>query len=182
LRDQGIDLSKEKVERVREQGAIPFYRTNKLADVGGVASYSGVAKSLEKTGHRVLHKSVAQPYFPIVVNKNLRAAQMQSIQRAVVGLGETEDGRAVLRSIGVQNVETSTEKRLRDLLAGRAAEAPKRHTAEKLSGFWWGFPGFSIVWKISQWQDLNPSCELVHVLCRRIFQKPDAPSHARRGA
>ncbi|MFT7402562.1 MAG: phosphonate transport system substrate-binding protein, partial [Hydrogenophaga sp.] len=50
MRDQGIDLSEEKVERVREQGAIPFYLNNKLANVGGVASYSGVAKSLEKTG------------------------------------------------------------------------------------------------------------------------------------
>lgn len=117
LRDQGIDLSKQKVERVREQGAIPFYLTNKFADVGGVASYSGVAKSLEKTGHRVLHKSVAQPYFPMVVNKDLSAAQVQSIQRAVVGLAETEEGRAVLKSIGIQGFDTSSEQRLRDLLA-----------------------------------------------------------------
>jgi phosphonate transport system substrate-binding protein len=117
LRDQGIDLSKEKVERVREQGAVPFYLTNKFADVGGVASYSGVAKSLEKTGHRVLHKSVAQPYFPMVANKDLSAAQVQSMQRAVVGLSETEDGRAVLKNIGIQGFDTTTEKRLRDLLA-----------------------------------------------------------------
>ncbi|MFT5933739.1 MAG: phosphonate transport system substrate-binding protein [Hydrogenophaga sp.] len=117
MRDQGIDLSEEKVERVREQGAIPFYLNNKLANVGGVASYSGVAKSLEKTGHRVLHKSVAQPYFPIVVNKNLSAAQVQSIQRTIVRLGGTEDGRAVLKSIGIQGFDTSSDKRLRDLLA-----------------------------------------------------------------
>ena len=102
---------------MRSQGAIPFHLNNKFANVGSVASCSGVARLLEKTGHRVLHKSVAQPYFPIVVNKNLGAAQMQRIQRAVVRLGETEDGRAVLRSIGVQNVETSTEKRLCNLLA-----------------------------------------------------------------
>jgi phosphonate transport system substrate-binding protein len=117
LRDQGIDLAKEKVERVREQGAIPFYLTNKFGDVGGVASYSGVAKSLEKTGHRVLHRSVAQPYFPIVVNKTLSAAQVQTIQRTVVELNETEDGRAVLKNIGIQGFDTSSEKRLRDLLA-----------------------------------------------------------------
>ena len=117
LRDQGIDLAKEKVERVREQGAIPFYLDNKFGDVGGVASYSGVAKSLEKTGHRVLHKSVAQPYFPLVANKTLSAAQVQTIQRAVVALSETDDGRAVLKNVGIEGFDTSTEKRLRDLLS-----------------------------------------------------------------
>lgn len=116
LRDQGIDLAKEKVERVREQGAIPFYLSNKFGDVGAVASYSGVAKSLEKTGHRVLHKSVAQPYFPMVAHQDLSAAQVKSMQRAVTALTETEDGRAVLKSIGIQGFDTATEKRLRDLL------------------------------------------------------------------
>ncbi len=117
LRDQGIDLTKEKVQQVREQGAIPFYLTNKFGDVGGVASYSGVAKSLEKTGHRVLHKSVAQPYFPLIVNKDMGASQVQSMQRAVVGMSETDDGRAALKQIGIQGFDTSSEKRLRDLLA-----------------------------------------------------------------
>jgi phosphonate transport system substrate-binding protein len=117
LRDQGIDLLKKKVDRVREQGTIPFCLTNNFADVGGVASYSGAAKSLEKTGHRVLHKSVAQPYLPIVVDKNLSAVQVQSIQRTIVALGETEDGRAVLKIIGTQGFDTSSDKRLRDLLA-----------------------------------------------------------------
>jgi ABC-type phosphate/phosphonate transport system substrate-binding protein len=59
LRDQGIDLTQEKVARVREQGAVLFHLTNKFGDVGGVASCSGVAKALEKTGYRVLKKSAA---------------------------------------------------------------------------------------------------------------------------
>jgi ABC-type phosphate/phosphonate transport system substrate-binding protein len=124
LRDQGIDLAKEKVERVREQGAVPFYLTNKFGDVGGVASYSGVAKALDQTGHRVLHTSVAQPYFPIVVNKALSASQVQSIQRAVMELSETEDGRAVLKNIGIQGFDTGSEKRLRALLAWLGTASP----------------------------------------------------------
>ena len=116
LRDQGIDLASEKVERVREQGAIPFYLTNKFGDVGGVASYSGVAQSLEKTGHRVLHKSVAQPYFPLVADKDLSSAQVQAVQRAMLTLGDTEEGRAVLNNVGIEGFDTSSEKRLRDLL------------------------------------------------------------------
>lgn len=116
LRDQGIDLSQERVERVREQGAVPFYLTNKFGDVGGVASYSGVAKSLEKSGHRVLHQSVAQPYFPLVVNKGFLPTQIQAMQKATQGLGETEEGRAVLKNIGIQGFDTTSERRLRALL------------------------------------------------------------------
>jgi hypothetical protein len=37
--------------------------------------------------------------------------------RPVVGLDKTEDGRAVLRNLDIQGVDTGTEKRLRDLLA-----------------------------------------------------------------
>jgi ABC-type phosphate/phosphonate transport system substrate-binding protein len=117
LRDQGIDLSKERVERVREQGAVPFYLTNKFAEVGGVASYSGVAKSLEKSGHRVLHESVAQPYFPLVVNKDFSGTQILNMQKTLQGLGETEEGRAVLKNIGIQGFDTTTERQLRALLA-----------------------------------------------------------------
>jgi ABC-type phosphate/phosphonate transport system substrate-binding protein len=117
LRDKGIDVSQERVERVREQGAVPFYLTNKFGDVGGVASYSGVARSLEKSGQRVLHQSVAQPYFPLVVNKAFAAPQIQAMQKAMQGLGETEEGQAVLKSIGIQGFDITSERRLRALLA-----------------------------------------------------------------
>lgn len=117
LRDEGIDIAKENVQRVREQGAVPFYITNKFADVGGVASYSGVARSLEKSGHRVLHTSVSQPYFPLIVDGEFTPAQIEAMQRALRALPETEAGQGVLKSVGIQAFDTSTEKRLRDLLA-----------------------------------------------------------------
>lgn len=117
LRDEGIDIAKENVQRVREQGAVPFYLTNKFADVGGVASYSGVAKSLDKSGHRVLHTSVSQPYFPLIVDREFGPAQIDAMQKALRALPDTEAGQAVLKSVGVQGFDTSTEKRLRELLA-----------------------------------------------------------------
>ncbi|MDO9217059.1 MAG: PhnD/SsuA/transferrin family substrate-binding protein, partial [Lacisediminimonas sp.] len=48
LRDKGIDLNKDRVQFVREQAAVGFYIDNKFADVGGVASYSGLARKWEK--------------------------------------------------------------------------------------------------------------------------------------
>lgn len=116
LRDRGIDLTKERVERVREQGAVPFYLKNKFGDVGGVASYSGVANTLDKTGHRVLHTSVSQPYFPLIAHKAFSAAQIAAMQSALRALPDTEPGRDVLKSVGIQGFDTSTEKRLRNLL------------------------------------------------------------------
>jgi phosphonate transport system substrate-binding protein len=47
LRDRGIVLKDERVQFVREQAAVGFYLENTFGDVGGVASYSGVAKGWE---------------------------------------------------------------------------------------------------------------------------------------
>jgi ABC-type phosphate/phosphonate transport system substrate-binding protein len=72
LRDQGINILTERHQFVREQGAVVFYLDNGLADVGAVASYSGPGKALAKSGHRVLHRSVAQPYFPLIAGSGSR--------------------------------------------------------------------------------------------------------------
>lgn len=116
LRDQGVDMTKENIVRVKEQDAIPFYLSNRFGDVGGVASYSGVARGLDKSGLRVLHQSRPQPYFPLVAKRTFTAAQMQAIRRALATLPDTADGQAVLRSVGTQGFDTGTEQRLRDLL------------------------------------------------------------------
>ena len=116
LRDQGFDLGKERIERVKEQGAIPFYLTNKFGEVGGVASYAGVAKTLEKSGHRVLHASRPQPYFPLVAKDTLSAAQVQSIQKSLLALSGSAEGRTILKDIGIDAFDTSSEQRLKGLL------------------------------------------------------------------
>ncbi len=116
LRDRGIDLDQQKVQYVREQGAVAFYLEYKFADVGGLASYSGVTKKWEKDGHRVLHKSVAQPYFPLVANRRIAGADIAAIQKALLELPNDEAGQAVLKTIGVKGFDAGTEQRLRDLL------------------------------------------------------------------
>lgn len=116
LRDQGIDVARENVKYVREQGAVAFYLDNKFADVGTLASYSGAARQWEKDGHRVLHKSVAQPYFPLIAHGRFSDAQVAAVQKQLLALGADESGQAVLKTVGVQQFDTGTEKRLRDLL------------------------------------------------------------------
>jgi len=116
LRDKGIALDKERVQFVREQAAVGFYLDNKFADVGGVASYSGLARKWEKDGNRVLHKSIAQPYFPLIANKKIRPEQLKAIQTELLALPDSEAGRELLKRIGIERFDTSSELRMRELL------------------------------------------------------------------
>lgn len=116
LRDKGILVDKENVQFVREQAAVGFYLDNKFADVGGVASYSGIAKKWEKDGGRILHKSVAQPYFPLVAHKRIKPEQLKAIQEELLALPASEAGKDVLKRIGVEQFDTTSEPRMRELL------------------------------------------------------------------
>ncbi|NCT95957.1 MAG: phosphate/phosphite/phosphonate ABC transporter substrate-binding protein [Comamonadaceae bacterium] len=116
LRDRGIPLKAEKVQFVREQGAVQFYLEHKLADVGGVASYSGVARSLDKAGLRVLHRSVMQPYSPMVAGSRLTAEQLQAVQAELRAMDQADAGRGVLKTLGIQGFDTGTGPRVLSLL------------------------------------------------------------------
>ena len=116
LRDQGIDLDKENVKYVREQGAVVFYIENKFADVGGVASYSGVAKKWSKDGNPVIHKSRPQPYFPLIAGPNVTDAQRADIKKALVAMTQSPADQAVLKTVGIEAFDVDSEARLAALL------------------------------------------------------------------
>ena len=116
LRTQGFDTSGPNVQYVREQGAVAFYLDNKFVELGGVASYSGVAKKWEKDGGRILHKSVPQPYFPLVAHKRIKPEQLKAIQDELLALPASDAGKEVLKRIGVEQFDTTSEPRMRELL------------------------------------------------------------------
>lgn len=117
LRDRAIPLGDEKVNYVREQGAVAFYLQQQFADVGGLASYSGAAKELGKAKLRVLHRSVSQPYFPLVAHARLGADQVRAVQAELTALSQSEAGRALLKGIGVEAFDITTGLRLKALPA-----------------------------------------------------------------
>ena len=116
LKLNGINLESENVKRVREQGAVAFFVENNFADVGAVASYSGVAKTWESKGHRILHKSDTQPYFPLIANASLTKDQVAAIQKALQNLSSTPEGETVLKTIGLTGFDTGSEQKLSELL------------------------------------------------------------------
>lgn len=116
MRDRGIKMESEKLTYVREQASIGQYLEIKFGDVGGIASYSGLGKRLDKAGLRTIHTSVSQPYFPLVANKKLSKPTVQAIQRELLALGESAEGRELLKTIGIDGFETGSAARLAQLL------------------------------------------------------------------
>lgn len=117
LRDRGINLARENVQYVREQGAVPFYMTNNFADVGAIASYSAPAKKLDKDGFRVLHTSIDQPYFPLVAHGKFKPEQVKAIQKELLALPEKPGGAEILQRIGITAFDTASESRMQALLS-----------------------------------------------------------------
>jgi ABC-type phosphate/phosphonate transport system substrate-binding protein len=116
LRTKGILVDNEKVTYVREQAAVGFYLDNNFGDVGVVASYSGIAKTWEKDGKVVLHKSVSQPYFPMVAASTVRPEQIKAIQRELLTLTDNVEGQELLKRIGIKAFDVESEPRMRELL------------------------------------------------------------------
>ena len=117
LRDRGIDLKIESVKYAKEQGAVAWSVENKLMDVGGIASYAGVAKTWEKSGQRILHKSIAQPYSPLIAHPNIPAEKVVALQKALGDLAKADEGKNVLKSIGIEALNPESPERLLALLA-----------------------------------------------------------------
>lgn len=117
LRDHGIEAAKEpKLQYLREQDVVGYSVETSITDIGGVASYSGVARNWEKKGGRILHRSVKQPYFPLVAGPRLSAAEVARLRDALTGLDKTDEGKKVLAGIGIQGFVAGEDKRLLDLL------------------------------------------------------------------
>ena len=115
LRTKDIDLDKEAVIYVKEQAAVTFYLDNKFADVGAIASYSSVGKNWGKNGDRILHKSVTQPYFPLVAYSKVKPEQIQEVQKVLLSLSSTPAGQEILKRIGVNAFDISAEAKMREL-------------------------------------------------------------------
>jgi phosphonate transport system substrate-binding protein len=115
LRTRGIDLDKESVTYVKEQAAVTFYLDNKFAEVGAIASYSGVGKGWEKKGDRILHKSIAQPYFPLVAYKSIKPEQIKDVQKTLLTLTSSPEGKDILKRVGIDGFDIGGEAKMREL-------------------------------------------------------------------
>ena len=124
LRDRGLPVDPTKTHYVREQAAIPFALNHKLAQIGGIASYSGAARRLDKDGLRVLHKSRPQPYLPLIAGKRFSPDQIARLRDEVVGLSQTEQGAKDLAALGITRFDPNPQPRLLALLDWLESKTP----------------------------------------------------------
>jgi len=101
LRDANINMMNEKVRAMRDQAAIGWSIENEFFDVAAVNSVSGVGRTWEKKGHRVIARSRDIPNMPMIASPQVTDVQLAAVRRALVALGDSDPGRAVLKKIAV---------------------------------------------------------------------------------
>jgi ABC-type phosphate/phosphonate transport system substrate-binding protein len=117
LRDNKIDMSREQVKSMRDQAAIGWSLQSGFFEVGVLNSISGVARTWEKNGGRVIAKSRDLPNMPFIASPEVTSAQVAKLRAAVVNLDQTEQGRAILKKIGLTGFQETQNKALLDFLA-----------------------------------------------------------------
>ncbi|MFL6563717.1 MAG: phosphate/phosphite/phosphonate ABC transporter substrate-binding protein [Burkholderiales bacterium] len=101
LRDNKIDMGKEAVRSMRDQAAIGWSLENGFFDVGVVNSASGVGRSWEKNGGRVIARSRDQINMPMIASPKISSAQIERVRAAILALDSTDGGQAILKKIGM---------------------------------------------------------------------------------
>jgi ABC-type phosphate/phosphonate transport system substrate-binding protein len=101
LRDANIIMMNENVRAMRDQAAIGWSIENEFFDVAAVNSVSGVGRTWEKNGHRVIARSRPIPNMPLIASPQVTEAQLIAARSAVVTLADSDSGRAVLKKIAV---------------------------------------------------------------------------------
>jgi phosphonate transport system substrate-binding protein len=101
LRDAGITMTQEKVRAMRDQAAIGWSIENEFFDVAAINSVSGVGRTWEKKGHRVIARSRDIPNMPMIASPQVTDAQLAALRGALVALADNEAGRVVLKKIAV---------------------------------------------------------------------------------
>jgi len=116
LRDNKIFMANEKVRSMRDQAAIGWSMENGFFDVGVVNSISGVGRTWERNGGRVIAKSPETPNTPLIAAPSLSAAQIGRIRSVLVALDTSETGKAVLKEIGLTGFREAHPEEFLDFL------------------------------------------------------------------
>jgi len=101
LRDANIIMANEKVRAMRDQAAIGWSMENRFFDVGVINSVSGVGRTWEKNGGRVIARSRELPNMPFIASPQISDEQLAKLRTAVVALDGSDNGKAILKKIGI---------------------------------------------------------------------------------
>jgi phosphonate transport system substrate-binding protein len=116
MRDNRISMANERVRSMNDQAAIGWSMESGFFDVGVVASFSGVGRTWEKNGGRVIARSPVVPNTPLIASPKLSATRVQKLRAALLSLDSTESGTAILKQIGVAGFKEMPPQTFIDLI------------------------------------------------------------------
>ena len=100
LRSASISPDKDlKIMTTRYQDAVPFYLEYGFADIGATAANSVVKEWTDKGG-KVFLKSRSVPIKYFIASSKVSADEQERIQRALVTLAQSDQGKQVLAAMG----------------------------------------------------------------------------------
>ncbi len=115
MRDNKISMADERIRSINDQAAIGWSMEKGFFDVGVVASFSGVGRTWEKNGGRVIARSPEVPNMPLIASPKVSAARVQKLRAALVSLESTESGQAILKHMGVVGFKEAPTQTFIDL-------------------------------------------------------------------
>jgi len=107
LRHAGLQVRAEVVVHRRHVGNAVEDELRVLAVVNSV---SGVGRSWEKNGHRVIARSKELPNMPMIASPQVTEAQFAAVRNAMVALASSDTGRAALKKIGLSGFQEAPAK------------------------------------------------------------------------
>jgi ABC-type phosphate/phosphonate transport system substrate-binding protein len=116
LRDADINMAHEKVRAMRDQAAIGWSMENEFFDVAVVNSISGVGRSWEKNGHRVIARSKELPNMPMIASPQITETQFAAVRAAMIALAGSDSGRATLKKVGLTGFQEANAQAFLDFL------------------------------------------------------------------
>jgi ABC-type phosphate/phosphonate transport system substrate-binding protein len=117
MRDNKISMASEQVRAMSDQAAIGWSMEGGFFDVGVVASFSGVGRTWEKNGGRVIARSPEVPNTPMIASQRIAPAQIQKLRSVLIALRTSENGAGILKDIGVPGFKEASSQSLIDLIA-----------------------------------------------------------------
>jgi len=116
LRDNKISMANEKVRTMHDDAAIGWSMESGFFDVGVINSISAVGRTWEKNGGRVIARSPDLPNMPLIASPELSPAQIAKLRAALLALNSSENGRAVLKKIGITGFRETSPQEFLDFL------------------------------------------------------------------
>ena len=114
LRDMGAKPETMQIRYTRYQEAVNFMVENKFSDVGIVAPAQ--AKAWEKKDGVVLFKSKKLPFWSIIASPKLSKDDVARMQKALIDMENTDEGKKILAKIGVKGWVPGNPKDYVDML------------------------------------------------------------------